>query len=290
MWKAFASIFPNQKDETLNSKKYIINDVNLRLIDYINPVISLSFDWITFLALSNVTCSQSDLIQISRLTNLGALTCGPNVRTPDIGLDDSVIRSWSRTAASSNAFSMLRVFSCRSQKEITSKSFKHLKVFPALAVFNVEDGNFGLSAEMMAFQHGWRYRTGIYLSNWLVKGGILDASWDSTIYVCFKIGGMVSAGNLIDEGLTVVDSLPVLRLHLGGTQGDAILDRTGDRSLRSFYRTTQRTHEKSTRIKPSSKKLLDSGTLPRQVAMSKRPSYRAPKLQNIEELLSNFVG
>lgn len=288
VWKAFASTYPNKQDISLMSKQHIVSHPNMKILDYIKPVVSPSFDWITFLALSNITCSSMDLIQISQLTNLGVLSIGPHIQAPEIGLDDSVIRSWGRTAATSNAFSMLRVLNCRSQKEVTSRAFSHLNQFPALALFSVENCNLGSQEKSMALQHGWKYRTGKDLSDWLVKGGASGARWDSIMYTCFGLGGAFSVEALTAEGVAVVDALPVLHLSLGRPQKDAALDKTGNRSLRFFYRVPLYAQELVESGRSAHKRLLGEVTPPGQNPIRKKPTIRASKLQDIGDLLSTF--
>ena len=138
VWKAFAATYPNQPVDALKRKHHVIARPNMRLGDYIKPLISPSFQWVTFLSLGNVACvrnpesfflnlepnfssssrafgilfcrhatrfdaphqlgitdsyvisqSRTDLLLISKLTNLGVLTIGRNLATSDTGLDDS---------------------------------------------------------------------------------------------------------------------------------------------------------------------------------------------------------
>ena len=281
-------MYPNELDKTMKNKQHVISRPNMKLPNYIKPVTSPSFDWITFLTLSNVTCSRTDLIQISQLTNIGALTVGPAVQAPDIGLDDSLSRIWGRTAVTSNAFSMLRVLNCRSQREITPRAFEHFNQFPALATFNAEDCKLGPQEKPMALQHGWKYRTGKYLSDWLVKGGTTGAGWDSIVHACFRLGGAFSMEALTVEGVAVVDALAVLHLSLGGPPRDPAADRIGDQSLRSFYRMYQDKYKHVESVQSSHKRPLAEVSPRGKNSVRKKPTVRALKLQNTEDLLSAF--
>lgn len=262
----------------------------MKLLEYIKPVTSTSFDWITFLNLSNITCSRTDLVQISQLANIGNLTLGPAIQAPDIGLDDSVIKSWGKTAVTSNAFSMLRVLNCRLQREITSRVFDHLSQFPALAVFNVEDCNLGPQEKPTALQRGWKYRTGRELSDWLVKGGTKGAGWNSISHACFRSGGYLSTEALTAEGVEVVNALPALHLSLGGSPKDAAVDTTGDQSMKSFYRTSPNMREHTEYVRSSNKRPLAELQPPGRNTVCKKPLVRLPKLQNIDDLLSAFAS
>ena len=257
----------------------------MRFIDYMKPTTSHSLNWVTFLTLSNITCSRADLIQISQLVNLGNLTLGPAIQAPDIGLDDSIIRNWARLAAESDAFSILRVLNFRWQREITSRVFTHLNQFPALALFNVEECNLGPQEKPTAQQHGWKYKTGVELRDWLLKGGAKGPSWDSVVHACFRLGGEFSTENSTDEGVRAIDDLPVLHLSIGDATRDALVDVIGGRILRCFYRTTKDQGEKPVRV--SNKRLIteDQPKVPR-----KKPIMRASKQQNMEDLLMGFGG
>lgn len=123
----------------MKRKLHVILEPNMKLGEYTKHLESPSFNWITFLSVSHITCSRTDLIKICDLANLGVLTIGEKVHAPDIGLDDSVIRSWGRIAANSDKFSSLRVLNCRAQRGVTPKVFEHLNQFPALSSFNVEE-------------------------------------------------------------------------------------------------------------------------------------------------------
>lgn len=291
VWKAFASAYPLELDKSLKRRHQIIGRPNMRLGDYMKPLCSHRFDWITFLTLSNILCSRTDLVQVSQLPNVGVLTIGPNVLAEDIGLDDSIVRSWARTAETSDAFSMLRVFSCRSQQQITQAVFSHLNRLPALALFNVEDCGLGPQHRVDALHYGWQYKTGNHLSDLLVKGGTTRASWDSVMHACFQLGGSVSKGAITAEGVEAIDGLPRLHLSLGGNPHDAAIDAVGVGSMRSFYRLyISAPHNDEMLTSPVSKRprsqIPTSGT--------KRPCterrLRASQKQDMEALLMDFGG
>ncbi|KAL9065584.1 MAG: hypothetical protein Q9161_008140 [Pseudevernia consocians] len=302
VWKAFAVAYPNEGVDTLKRKHHVIARPNMKLGDYIAPLISPSFHWITFLSLSNITCAQykapthkiaitdselmiqsrTDLAQISQLTNLGVLTIGRNLTTPDIGLDDSIIRGWGRSASTSDAFGLLRVLNCLSQKDITTTVFTHFNQFPALSLFNVEDCNISSKHRQAARNHGWNYRTGKDFSDWLVKGGTSSAGWDSIVHAGFQLGGAFNEKTLAAEGVEAIDAIPILHMCVGATQPDALVEVTEDRSLRSFYRESVGTI-RSPDKRPLSQNIAPSTRMPR-----KKPTLRASKQQRMEDLLTGF--
>lgn len=218
---------------------------------------------------------------------------GPNVIAENIGLDDGIIRSWARIAATSDAFSMLRVLSCRSQKEITQAVFTYLNQFHSLALFNVEDCNLGPQHKADALARGWKYRTGKVLADWPVKGGTTGASWDSVMHACFQLGGPFSTKRLTAEGVEAIDGLPRLHLSVGGPPRDAAVDVTGDGSLRSFSRmepSNLRPQNDQLLTSSISKRPLSQGHTPSTKKACPKPRMRASKQQNLKDLLMGFGG
>lgn len=253
---------------------------------YVTPITSPSFDWITFLTLSNITCSRVDLVNISKLTNVGALTIGKAVSIGETGLDDSIVRAWSRAATEADAFSMLRVLVCRSQKEITLRSFAYFNQFPALALFVVEDCNFGPRDNEPARSLGWKYRTGKDLSEISIGDGLSDHKWDSIIHASFKCGGAYGIDHLTAEGVEAIDSLPVLHFSLGGFPPDAALDLQKRETTRGFERLPRHIAvpvvQNTTAKRPVSEAVQMSGQ------SRKKPAIRTSKQQNFDDLLSSF--
>lgn len=210
------------------------------------------------------------------------MTIGPNLTTTDIGLDDSIIRGWGRTATSSDAFRLLRVLNCRSQKDITAGVFAHLNQFPALSIFNVEDCNLGPRHEKAARNHGWSYKPGNDLSDRLVKSGTTDAGWDSIVHTSFQLGGAFSEKKLTAEGVEAINAIPVMHVSVGAAQPDALANVTGIRSLRSFYR------EQVDTIRFPNKRPLSENIASSIKKPGKKPTLRASKQQNMEDLLIGF--
>ena len=262
----------------------------MKLTDYIYPLISPTFGWITFLTLSHIICSRADLINISKLTNLGVLTIGPNLNAPEVGLEDNVVRAWERTATSTGAFSMLRVLNCRSQKQITPRVFKHMSQFPALALFNVEDCNLGPGDKSAAKRHGWKYRTGKDFSDSLVKAGATGAGWDQITQSCFRIGGALSTDYLTAEGMEAIDSLPILHMGLGAAPADAVHEVAGDRSIRSFYRLERHDYQQPEALQSSHKRVLSQSQESLITFGRKKPTVRPSKQQNLEDLFLGLNG
>lgn len=258
----------------------------MTLAAYITPVTSPSFIWITFLTLSNVTCSRVDLVNVSKLTNLGTLTIGRGVRIGETGLDDSIVRAWSRAATEANAFSMLRVLVCRSQKEITLRSFAYFNHFPALALFIVEDCNFGPREKEPARTLGWKYRTGKDLSELFMASGLSDHKWDSTMHAAFRCGGAYGIDCMTAEGVEAIDLLPVLHFSLGGDPPDAALDTKRGERTRCFERVSRQIAAPMVQNATTKRPVSEVAGISDQPR--KKPTVRASKQQSFDDLLSGF--
>ena len=274
-------------DENLKHKHHIILEPNMKLIDYMKPITSPSLNWITSLTLSNITCSRTDLIQISRIINIGTLCIGPNVQAPDIGIDDSIVRNWGRLAADSDAFTVLRVLSCRSQKEITPRIFTYLNHMPSLNLFRVEHSNLGPQGKPLALQHGWKSITGVELSSLHVKGGTEGMNWDPSADACFRPEEQFYAEALTEDGVTEIDELPVLHLALGPVPAVLTADKTRNQSWQCFYRTKREAFQRNDPLHNCNKRNLEE-VQPKPAR--KKPTMRPSKQQNLEDVLTGFGG
>lgn len=244
------------------------------------PIISPSLNWITSLTLSNIICSRTDLIQISQITNIGSLSVGPNVQAEGVGIDDSIIRSWSRLAVDSDAFSVLRILNCHSQKEMTPRIFTYLDQFPSLDFFNVSDSNFGPQGKPLALNHGWEIKTGMDLSNLLVQGTSEGWGWDSATAAWFRLQGHSCAEALTEDAVRRIDGVPGLELALGPVPVPTVY-------LQCFCRTKREGYQRNEPLQKSNKRNLEEvrPKLPR-----KKPTVRASKQQNLEDVLVGFSG
>ena len=263
----------------------------MRLSAYIKPISSPSFDWIVFLNLSHLTCARTDLVQISQLPNIGALIIGPKFLNEEAGLDDSVIRSWTRVAATSNAFSRLRLLSFRSQKDISHTIFNDLAHFPALVALIVEDCKLGPQHGSYALSFGWRHGTWNSLKDYLVKEGQIKVGWDAIMHASFQENSLRQTETLTVERTTSVDALPRLILSLGGLAHEIAPDIAGNDKLWSFLRTPSAASQENPRSasSPNKRPLHRSYSSGRGKAR-KRPALRTSKEQNMEAFLMGFDG
>ena len=208
----------------------------MSLPDYIKPATAPSFEWITLLTLNDVTCSRTELVNISKLSNLGALTIGQNVKTADGGLDDSLLRAWARAAAESSSFTMLRVLACRKQRGMTNVLFQHISHFPVLSIFVVEGCGIGVREKPVVKSLGWRYKTGQALTNFLIAGGCKDDNWSSVMHALFIQGSEYCTDWMTAKGVEAVNSLPLLGFDIGGRSAIAVRDGTRKQSTHLFHR------------------------------------------------------
>ena len=289
IWKALVSAYSLERNTSLKHRYQILEKPDMQLENYIKPVSSPSLDWVTFLTLSNVTCSRTDLIKISQLPNIGALTIGPGILADEAGLDDGIVRSWARVAATTDAFHMLRVLSCRSQKDITHKVLTHLTEFPALAVFIVENCGVNYLDKSDALRCGWEYKTGESFSANAVGGGVIEVGWDSMMHSNFQLGGLYNHSALTAEDIKAIDELPRLHLSLGNPPRAAVVNAFGDSSLRSFClvrSTVARGHSLTSRS--SNKRPSNQDRSSGNNKVGRRSTMRVSKQQGMEALLNEY--
>lgn len=258
----------------------------MTLESYVKPLVSASFQWITFLTLSNVTISRRDLINLSTLVNLGALTIGSGVLTPDVGLEDGMVRAWARAAAEAEAFSLLRVLNLRNQKDVTPRVFQYLHDFPSLSIVGLDSCSIGVKNKQIAMSFGWKYTTGKMLNEHLPDSGEGDATWDSVTHACFRAGGTYSIEIVTAEGVEAVNALPMLHFALGAVTSDAELNASGNYKLQCYERVAKWTPPSVSNLE-AQKRPIDavdrSECLPR-----KKPMLRASKKQTMGDLLVGF--
>ncbi len=288
IWKLFAYVYLGVED--LKHRQHVILKPDSPFKSYIDPLVSITFHWITFLTLSQIICSRTDLLQLTKLKNLGVLTIGQGLACPIIGIDDSLVRAWGRAAAESDAFSTLRVFQCRSQKQITTKVLHYLNDFPSLALFTFEDcPKIGPQNKEEALRLGWRYKTGVDLSHFFAQSGATDASWDSISRASFRGSGPFSAGRVTAEGVEAFNNLPVLHFTLGSS-ADAAVNVTGAQGMRSFHRFVDYLPPPPSGPISGSKKrpLEQTSSQLSSLGARKKPTMRASKHQHMTSMLMGF--
>lgn len=255
------------------------------LTHYITHLISPSFRWVTFLTLSNITCSRTDLVHLSQSTNLGILNIGKGFKANNTGLDDSMIRTWMRAVVENNAFSMLHVLNCSYQREVTAKSFNYLAHFPSLAIINFAHCSVSRRDTPEALNWGWNYDTGKDLRNFVLNTLTTCSGFNSMNHACFRPNGKSSPPTLTTEDVESINTLPVLHCSLGASFLSTPMDMGGDQNMMSFQRQT------------SSPAALEAAKGPKRPGVyvsrlncssRKKPMMRASKQQDMGVLLTGF--
>lgn len=205
---------------------------------------------------------------------------------PEAGLDDSIVRAWGRAAAESDAFAMLRVLMCRSQREITTRSFSYLASFPSLAFFNVEDCSIGPKHRKTAFDAGWWYLVREQLDEFLAQNCAQDNSCGSIAESFFRGGGYYSMGRLNNEAIKAVNNLPVLHFSLGAAPSDAAVNAEGNNGMKSFRRI--KSHISIANAPSKELKRSSEGRPQSSESSRKKPVIRDSKTQSMQQLLAEF--
>ena len=202
---------------------------DLPLPSYLAGIVSHNHQWLTQLTLLNITIPRTALIQLSGIFNLSVLTIGPGVLATDIGVDDGLLRTWSR-AASTGAFSMLRALALRDQPHVTARAFSYLEDFPALSIFAIERvSTIGLPDKVTMVVQDWTLKIGQELRAWLSTvgdSGERQFTWDAISEAFFRLGGQYNKQEttMAKSVVAIMDALPSVHLAIGGQARDAYVD------------------------------------------------------------------
>lgn len=131
-----------------------IESPRLTLHAYTAALTSKSFDFLASLSIT-VPFTVSDLVRLSKVTNLGILEVVYTEGPSQTGISDRLIRTWAQAATEEGAFSVLRVLKLWNHNEVTSNSLKYLNSFPALAVYDVRGCGFVSEGKILAQKLGW---------------------------------------------------------------------------------------------------------------------------------------
>lgn len=291
VWKIFVSVFGNQLGETLNHKRIILPGQPSDLSEYITHVVSPRFAWVTFLTLAHVPFSRTDLIQVARLTNLGKLSLGPF--DGHSGLDDSIVRTWSRAASEANAFTKLRILVGRSCVNITSKIFAYLQEFPALSLLciDVAEDAFASSAfKVQAKKNFWHPMK----SNELRESIITPKSqrysetsaWRKVYENCSK-DGVFDPKGFQDYHLGADRDETTLDLVLGPGSDRYCMHTSDPQNPRLLYRSARCSNDNSSNPTRCKERMLDSnGEV--ELALPKKRVIRPSRRRAVDDLMQSF--
>ena len=177
---------------------------------------SPSFAFVTLLTIfAPSNHSRASLAKLHLLANLAALDLdGANIptRSQRPGIDDALVRSWSRSAQELAAFTQLKVLILRRSEDLTPRSLTYLNAFPALAVFWVEQCD-------TAFNHSRKFRSQATDLGWTDNGG--KPLWRMVIDSCPAHGLWDHPLRTIYEYATRMQAMrPVLNFRVGGRSHD----------------------------------------------------------------------
>lgn len=189
VWTIFVLAFGSRLDHcSLAYKRIFFQDPSMWTTDWINQIISPSSSWVTFLTLNDIFCSRTDLVQLSRLTNLGVLTIG-RLHGEHLGLEDNVVRAWGRAASEAGAFPRLRILVCRSQHFITGQIFTFFRDFPVLGLLLVDKYNCSFNFKEQAKRSCWHRKKDLAPRISFLEAEVsASCTWRYVYSNCFKDG------------------------------------------------------------------------------------------------------
>lgn len=132
-WQLFTSTLPDSPPSRVHKQREPRPDP--RMLNYLS-INSDNFIWLSALSISNFHFPHDELLKLGGLRNLAYLSIsyqpGSIGMSVEASIDDSVIRGWSRQAATGGAFPRLRVLVFRGQKYLTGDCLRYLDAFSAL--------------------------------------------------------------------------------------------------------------------------------------------------------------
>lgn len=248
------------------------------------------------LTLQTINCTRSDLVSLTRLTNLGCLTMGEHlVCDAGPGVDDAVVRAWSdHMDADANLWRMLRVLSLRLQPRITVRSLRHLRTLPMLQVVNVSECGIAWEQRKEVRGLGWRCHSsrndaGVEKQMMSAGGGFL---WDEMAERGLALAHSVQGDGAGQGKVEALDRLPRLHLALGRSHIRPGEGRDGfivGRKKMTFVRSSLPSAEASGEASAKQKRKCDEGGLPKESLPSKRPTLRQGHQQDLSNSFLEMV-
>ncbi|KAH0542371.1 hypothetical protein FGG08_003216 [Glutinoglossum americanum] len=291
IWRVFVTVYHEEEEMALMYHRQSIIKPSIPLDGYVKPIVSESFHWITHLSISNVIFSRPELVNLSKLVNIGALDILASPRYPQSlrdTMEDSIVRAWSRAATGEGAFSKLRVLMLRYHTEITPRSLEYINCFPSLMLYNVTGCNITAMSEAKAHKLGWTCETGEDLLEALQRDKEMSRSWDLPILACFRRAGVLeSLDQSKIEPVKRIDNLPVLNFRIGPNASEDLFSILLESDMLFFQRLppddvgTASESEASKKGGPEGDRLETSPP-------HKRRKLKVSKHKNFEELLKEF--
>lgn len=171
MWKLLATVYPTEFWNDLQAcrrRSFKIKELRIAFHQYLDliRVSGTKLHWTTTITLSNDHFDATDLVALSRVTNLVALglSCPPpflasqaDLHPQPVSLSDRIIRGWADLAASRTAFAHLHILLLRSQPDVSDYAFALFSRFPSLVGIAVVECPqlTSVSARTAAQRNGW---------------------------------------------------------------------------------------------------------------------------------------
>ncbi|KAH0556023.1 hypothetical protein GP486_006037 [Trichoglossum hirsutum] len=293
IWRVFVTVYHEEEEMSLMYHRQSIIKPSIPLDGYVKPIVSESFHWITHLSISNVIFSRSELVNLSKLVNIGALDILASPRFPQISRDtmeDGIVRAWSRAAAEEGAFPKLRVLMLRYHTEVTPRSLEYINSFPSLMLYNVTGCSITARSEAKARKLGWTCEAGRDLVEALHRDKEMARSWDLPIHACFRRAGVLQSLDTSKvESVKRIDKLPVLNFRIGPNASEDLFTAFLKLDMLFFQRLPPDDTGTASESE-ASKKDGPEDDRPEPSPPHKRRKLKVSKHKNFEELLKEFGG
>ena len=192
------------------------------MIDYATSLSTPSLTFITSLIIWNIPLPKTDLINISKITNLGSLIVGSETWgfRFEVGLDDQIVRAWSRAAQEAGAFSQLRFFACAGENQVTSRIYEYLTAVPSLCFISINTPkNVSIHTpgveKCPANGHTWSDAVP-YIHETIGDSGSYQAlGWNSQSHNLYRMSGSHLGKKDLQSKAVAAKSLPFFTLCMG---------------------------------------------------------------------------
>ncbi|KAL8658957.1 MAG: hypothetical protein Q9226_000695 [Calogaya cf. arnoldii] len=228
---------------------------------------------------------RGDLIQLSRLTNLGMLA----ITTKDsscVSLEDSIVRAWGRAASEAGAFPRFRILFCRLQTPITGKIFGYFQDFPALDLLILDSCGSSNAFVDQAKQNNWHAPE---QSNFCREDAAVLSSGSDDLYCgSFKMGDLPGIEAMYKR---LVDDETILHVSLGSTttRANRLLtpSQASSGDVLRFRRKARCSDHSSLAHGCPQKRFLadDSDATSRSL---KKPTLRSSRQRTLKKFLADF--
>lgn len=275
------SVYYSEDASSLLYHRQSIIVPSVSLDHYATPIMSPNFEWLTHLTISGLFLPRSELVNLCRIVNLSALdivapkTLEKIVTIPTV--DDALVRSWSREAASNGAFPKLRVLSIRNYETITQTTLSYLSTFPSLTLYNVTGCSIHRDHNVYAKKLGWSCEGAEDLIEAMQRDKQNSQTWDIPIQACFRRAGFLIQNPAVLGDVEADNKRPVLNFRMGPSQSIDIF--TAYNVTRSFvFQRVEFEVPQETRKEPD------------KVVKKRRLRVKSSKQLKFEDLLGDFGG